>query len=188
VAGAQVHLQRSGRAILASADFPFAASRPLFALEQILARLAGGPAEAYEATFHLGALSSRCDADGGVSEKSPAHGHLSLCGWDDIVAGNGLALIIANGLAKGGLLAARACGCLGALVRRKEGSEAFVAAGGLPPLVFAIALPDWRAELAAVFSFRAAADAATRILHRVASNPQLRQAIVEAGAVPALVG
>ena len=164
-------------------------STPLFPLDTIWERLrSGGHAEAYEATVHLYIWANRS----GLISKTPltaapgppGHGGALM---DEVAAAGGVALLV-PGLAAGGLRTSVTAMMLGQLIFRcPEMGAAIVAAGALPPLIAALALPSKHAELGAFWELLAAAFGAADVIRLLGEQSQLGPAIEETGAVPALV-
>ena len=151
-------------------------------LSDILAALkeGGGHAGAYEAAARLSLLLGRDDG--------PAYAEGEDALWDGIAAADGVPSLVAS-LAAGGLRACRAAGALRACLERNAAPRAQILAdaAAMPPLVRVIALPSIHADLSGFWGLRAAADAASELLGALARQPDRRPAIVEAGAIPALV-
>ena len=144
-------------------------------LSDVLAGLSdGGHAGAYLVVVRLSLLLASAEGDNAV--------------WEGIVAADGVPSLVAS-LEAGGLRACRAAWVLRACLQRNAAHRAQILAdaAALPPLVRAIALPSLHADLSGFWGLRAAADAASELLGALARQPDLRPAIVEAGAIPALV-
>ena len=159
-----------------------AASAPLLPLATIWERMrGGGHAEAFEANAHLCVWVARCDM-----EESVVHGNALR---QEIMASGGIVDLV-SGLRAGGLRTVGAAMVLTPLILDyPEAIPPIVAAGALPPLLYAIALPSKHADFGPRSLF-AAASAAAELLNRLEiESPErgLGPAIVDAGAVPALV-
>ena len=138
-----------------------------------------GPAEAFEAATHLNIIVCRtaCDLDG---ERGPAL-------LNELFQAEGVASLVAS-LARGGFGMAVTAQMLFRLVPVCPAlGTAVVSAGSLPALVYAIALPFKHAGLADFGGLRAAAVAASLLVAALTSMRSPRRAIIEAGAIPALV-
>ena len=160
------------------------ASAPLLPLDTIWERLrSGGHAEAFQATVHLHIHVDRCGPLSSQTSMTDLE-HISAL-RAEIFAADGVALLV-KGLAAGGLRASVAAGVLDNLsFGCPEMGAAIVAAGALPPLVYAVALTARHASLGKLWSLFAAAVDATWLLDSLVAFPMglhIGPALVDAGA------
>ena len=172
-------------------------SSPLLPLDTIWERLrSGGRVEAFEATAYLLMWEDRCgilrigDRHSGLLSRraSPTELERGAALWDEVVASSGVALLVPR-LASGGMCMILAAGALAPLaLGRPDACATIIAAGALPLLVNALALPSRDITFAARWSLFTAADAAAHLIATLASDfKALGPALVDAGAIPALV-
>ena len=159
------------------------ASATLLPLDTIWERLrGGGHAEAFEATAHLRLWMDRC---GLPSMSDP----LTTALRAEIAAAGGIGLLVA-GLAAGGLRASKVAEALSSLaLNHPETGAAIIAAGALPPLIYALALPSKHAGFGDLWSLCAAADDAADLIQSLGfGSPASSKAIAGTeGAIPALI-
>ena len=162
-------------------------SAPLLPLDTIWERLrSGGHAEAFEATAHLRLWGDRCNL-----RSSPAAGPELECRTalrDGIAAAGGIALLL-PGLAVGGLRTATTAMALATLASgHPETGAAIIAAGALPPLIYALALPSKHPEFGNIWSLNVAADSAAALIKALGwGSAASAMAFTDAGAIPALI-
>ena len=160
-------------------------SAPLLPLATIWERLrSGGHAEAYEATAHFWVWVDRC----GVQDDTASGSDHVKALRAEIAASGGIALLV-KGLAAGGLRAAQAAELLDTLtIDHPETGAALFAAGAIPPLIHALALPFKHAEFGGLWSFREAAEDAAALIDSFCSeSPAAAKAFTATeGVIPAL--
>ena len=162
-------------------------SAPLLPLATIWERLrGGGHAEAFEATAHLQIWADRCGLDSEPASGSDLEHIAALRA--EVAAAGGIALLV-SGLAAGGLRAMAAAEALEMLASdHPETGAAIIAAGALPPLIYALELPSKHASFGNLWGLGAAAEGAATLIRSLGSgSPVLSKSVVDAGAIPALI-
>ena len=168
---------------IANKLLPSSSLLPLDTIWELLR--SGSHVEAFEATAHLSIWGDRCGL-----QIEPASCDLELIGAlrAELAAADGIALLV-SGLAAGGLRAMVAAEALERLVAgHPETGAAIIAAGALPPIIYALALPSKHADLGDLWSLCAAANCVAALIESLTWFSGPAEAITgTAGAIPALI-